>query len=340
MNELVDWCLLQLGVNDHQAQIQPVSGDASFRRYYRLSLEAGSFIAVNAPPATERNESFIHISALLAQVGVHVPTVLAADLERGFLLLTDLGDQLLLPLLDARTVDAYYRSALDTLRMIQTCPLPVGEHALPLYNEALLQQEMSLMPEWFVVGLLERALAPSERALLERTFNQLCQSALEQPAVFVHRDYHSRNLMVGPGEALAVIDFQDAVKGPVTYDAVSLLRDCYVAWPEVRVRQWVGAFRANLKQDGQLSVPDPATFQRWFDWMGLQRHIKVLGIFARLWLRDGKPGYLGDLPLVMHYTLSVAKQYPQLALFVDWLEQEIWPLARAQPWYREPEIRS
>jgi len=335
MNELLEWSRQAGGFSGVEGlAIEPVSGDASFRTYHRLTGIKPTVIAVNSPPATEKNREFVAISALLRQAGVCAPEVLAVDYDRGFMLLSDLGNRLLLPELCGHTVDAYYRQAMDALAHIQRADVDSGGWTLSPYSPALLEQEMSLLPEWFLTGLLEMTLSSADRALLTDTFGALIRSAQEQPQVFVHRDYHSRNLMLLDDGGLGVIDFQDAVVGPVTYDLVSLLRDCYVAWAPDRVTAWALEFRDHAG----LEVSDEV-FKRWFDWMGLQRHLKVLGIFARLWLRDGKPGYLQDLPLVMHYTLSVAASYAQTAEFAGWFEQRVVPLARAQTWYREAEIR-
>jgi len=328
------WCAEALGVALEPLTLQPVAGDASFRRYYRLQGHRPSRIAVHAPPDKEKNLEFLRIAALLRAAGVHAPEVFAHHAGNGFLLIEDFGDRLLLPALDAQSAGPLYAEALATLLRIQHAPTSGEGWELPHYSHALLEQEMRLFPHWYLERLLGLALEPAECALLDALFDRLCAEALAQPQVLVHRDYHSRNLMLLDGGALGVIDFQDAVRGPLTYDLVSLLRDCYVCWPPERVRDWALEHAARATAAGLMPATDAERFLRWFDWMGLQRHIKVLGIFARLWLRDGKQGYLADLPLVMRYTREVAGSYPELADFAHWFDARVLPLAERQDWYR------
>ncbi|MEM8593640.1 MAG: phosphotransferase [Pseudomonadota bacterium] len=315
-----------------EVECTPLSGDASLRRYFRITLNDTSYIAADAPPASEKNPEFVRIAQQLHETDILAPEVLAYDFERGFLLLSDLGDQTLLPLLNDETVDGYYTQSLHLMADMQQ----LSTSDLPAYDRELLLQEMELLPDWFVTKLLNRNLSDAERSMLNDAFNVLIDSALEQPQVFVHRDYHSRNIMVTKAGELAVIDFQDAVVGGMTYDLVSILRDCYIEWPAHLVNNWVNDYYLFALQQGVLE--DQVTlqqFQQWFDWMGLQRHIKVLGIFSRLSLRDKKDGYLNDLPLVLKYTLSVLAQYPeqpQLAALLAWFNDEIVPLALTQPW--------
>ena len=232
-------------------------------------------------------------------------------------------------------VDDHYRRACDLLsRLARLAP---DELDLPAYDRILLEEELGRFSDWFVKGLLGHEPSPDERELMRALFDRLVDSALEQPRVLVHRDFHSRNLMLQPGGELAVIDFQDAVTGPVSYDLVSLLRDCYIQWPAERVRSWALAHRDRLREAGLLQPVDDACFLRWFDWIGLQRHIKVLGTFARLYLRDGKPAYLQDLPLVIEYVREVLNDYadeePAFAAFSQWFEQKLLPkIAAAQEW--------
>ncbi|MBP6381933.1 MAG: phosphotransferase [Pseudomonadales bacterium] len=337
MDALLQWCSkLVEPVAGGTLGLSAVAGDASFRRYYRLAGCEPTRIAVFAPPDKERNLEFTRIAAMLREAGVCAPEVLAHDSANGFLLLSDFGDTLMLGGLDEGSVDGLYARAMDTLVLIQGAATGCEGWQLPAYSGALLRQEMELFPEWYLEGLLGIELEARDEALLQDLFARLVASAREQPQVFVHRDYHSRNLMLLPGGALGVIDFQDAVTGPVTYDLVSLLRDCYVAWPPARVEAWAASFAARAVEAGSMQPVPAATFRRWFDWMGLQRHIKVLGIFARLWLRDGKPGYLGDLPLVMRYTLDVASAYPETAPFAAWFRERVLPLASGQAWFRAP----
>jgi len=334
MDALLQWCAsLVEPLAGRVLSLSTVAGDASFRRYYRLTGCEPSRIAVFAPPDRERNQEFVRIATMLRAAGVHAPEVLACDRAQGYLLLTDFGDTLLLGELDAVSVDALYGRAMDTLLRIQAAATEHEGWHLPLYSDALLRQEMELFPQWYLEQLLGLSLAAEEKNLLDALFARLIASAREQPQVFVHRDFHSRNLMLLPGGELGVIDFQDAVTGPLTYDLVSLLRDCYISWPPERVQEWVSAFAMRLGAAGGLPAVPAATFRRWFDWMGLQRHIKVLGIFARLWLRDGKPAYLRDLPLVMRYTLEVASAYPETEPFACWFRDRVLAVAGRQDWY-------
>lgn len=315
----------------------PVAGDAGFRHYYRLNTRP-SLIAVIAPPDRENNPAFVTKGAALKQAGVHVPAIHAVDYSRGFMVLEDLGDQLFLPLLSLASADALYTAAEKSLVQIQsTAADPV---IFPPYSDQLLMDEMNLFPEWFVNRLLGLELSDSEHRLLADTFAALVASAQAQPRVVVHRDYHSRNLLWMPGDEVGVVDFQDAVAGPFSYDLVSLLKDCYIRWPAAWVRERAvvclrEAWRCHGEPmtAGQAQVDDQQLLT-WFDLMGLQRHLKVLGIFARLWLRDGKPRYLDDLPLVMRYTLEVTQHYTEFSDFHHWFGERLMPAIAAQPWYR------
>lgn len=309
---------------------QPLAGDAGFRRYFRLASEP-PLLAVYSPPTTEPNALFLKLAAHLRQHGVLAPAVAAVDLDRGFLLIEDLGPTLLREVLDNDSVEGLYAEAMNCLLHLQQCPTQPLE--LPAYDRSRLRQEMNLFIEWFVPRLLGHTLDEGELTMLGTWFRRLEDSALEQPQVLVHRDYHSRNLVYRNGSPPGVIDFQDAVSGPITYDLVSLLRDCYVRWPEASVRRWALCYADIATQTGILPPVSEERFLRWFDWMGLQRHIKVLGIFARLSLRDGKHGYLGDLPLVVHYTLDVARRYDEGDEFVAWFERVLMPLVRQQSWW-------
>jgi aminoglycoside/choline kinase family phosphotransferase len=311
-----------------------IAGDASNRRYFRLILGGNSYIVAEAPPATEKNVEFLSVRELLAETGVRVPEIFAADIQRGFILLEDLGDNTLLPFLKTDTVAGYYDSAFEIL--LKMAAVDLSKCALPAYGRNLLDEELSRFDQWFVEALLGHSLSSAERDLIAAFGKLLVGSALEQPRVIVHRDFHSRNLMLSGGDQLAVIDFQDAVAGPVTYDLASLLRDCYIRWPQDRVQEWALDYRRLLLPGGLLEGTDEAQFLRWFDWMGLQRHIKVLGTFARLYLRDGKTGYLDDLPLVIRYTREMLERYaveePVFARFRDWFEGVLVPLIDQQPW--------
>ncbi len=311
-----------------------VAGDASNRRYFRLETSGGNYIVAEAPPATEKNEAFVVVGQLLATAGITVPAVLDIDYARGYLLLQDLGDQTLLPELNADTVDGYYGQAFELLEKLAA--VDVSSLNLPEYDVALLTEELERFPVWFAQALLGLSLNDEEQGLLQKFNRLLLDSALEQPRVVVHRDFHSRNMMLLSSGEMALIDFQDAVVGPITYDLVSLLRDCYVRWPCEQVQGWVLAYRQQLCSRGQWVGDDESQFVRWFDWMGLQRHMKVLGTFARLHLRDGKPGYLHDLPLVIAYVEEIlgkyAQQQPVFAEFKAWFERRVSPLVARQPW--------
>jgi aminoglycoside/choline kinase family phosphotransferase len=295
-----------------EGALEVVSGDASFRRYFRQRLLTGSVIAVDAPLAQEDCMPFVAIARALHEHGLCVPEVLAWSSQEGFMLLTDLGDQILGPELAADTVNMLYGAALTTLVQVQSCP-PPAHYFLPHYDRTRLLNEMSLLTEWFIPQYLGIALSAEQSAICTQQFELISEQVLAQPIVFVHRDYHSRNLMLAPTGELGILDFQDAVTGPITYDLASLLRDAYVSWPEADVRRWVQQYRTELLSNQML---DPAvtveTFQTWFDWVAAQRHLKVAGIFARLYLRDGKSAYLANIPLVLRYLLDEIAPYKAL----------------------------
>ena len=309
LQQLTDW----VRTERPQADLKTASADASFRRYFRVTSGSESWIAMDAPPEKETLEPFIDVTERLLQVSVNAPKIYQRSLDNGFLLLGDLGDTPYLPVLDDDRADSLYEDAFKALLQIQTADTT----DLPVYDKPLLQQEMSLMPEWFFSEHLSISLSDSEKESLQSVFDQLIDMAMQQPQVFVHRDYHSRNLMVTEENNPGVIDYQDAVLGPVCYDLVSLLRDCYIAWPEQQVREWVAKFQSMATQQGLIPETEEQTFQQWFDWIGLQRHIKVLGIFARLNHRDGKAHYLKDLPLTLSYVLSVAAKYPEMKPLIE-----------------------
>ena len=318
------WLASQNRWPEASGPLQTVSGDASFRRYFRLPLQGSSLIAVDAPPAKENSRPFVAIAHALRAHGVAVPQVVAVDFEQGFMLLSDLGDTLLLSCLDAGTVDTLYGQALDVLLHMQDCA-EVTSYALPPYDRRRLLDEMGLFRDWFIGSYLGLVLDDADREHLNNAFNRIADDVLAQPQVFVHRDYHSRNLMLLADGGIGVIDFQDAVTGPITYDLLSLLRDAYVVWPDAQVQGWVAGFAARLRAAGQLEGVDDAQFQRWFDWMGAQRHLKVVGIFARLSLRDGKHGYLEDIPRVFNYLVNEIAAYPELAELSELLHAIILP---------------
>ncbi|HRD64553.1 MAG TPA: phosphotransferase [Candidatus Competibacter sp.] len=299
-------------------RIAPASSDASFRRYFRVWYDGQTRIVMDAPPDKEDCRPFVAIGQAMRGLGLNVPEVLAKDLDRGLLLLTDLGSRQYLAELDERSVPGLYEDALDALARLQVGGDPASP-LLPPYDSALLHREMELFRDWFLGRLLGLELNQDEHRVLDHAFALLTDNALEQPRVWVHRDYHSRNLMVTDPDNPGVLDFQDAVVGAVTYDLVSLLRDCYVSWPRERVESWALAHRARLRALGMSGLDDAEQFLRWFDLMGVQRHLKAIGIFARLNLRDGKPGYLRDIPRTLGYVLAVADRYPDLAALRDLL---------------------
>ncbi|WP_136680195.1 phosphotransferase [Neptunomonas sp. XY-337] len=301
--------------------VKPVSGDASFRRYFRVSSGSDNWIAVDAPPEKEASDIFVQIANSWREAGISVPEVIAADLEQGYMLLEDFGDRLLLPALTNDSVDALYRSAMTELLKIQT--LERGD--LPPYDAVLLQREMLLFSTWFVEEYLALNLTQAEHDCIAAAFHTLQESALEQPAVVAHRDYHSRNLMLKDDDSFGVIDFQDAVYGPITYDLVSLLRDCYVCWPDEDVYSWVESYRLQAQSAALIKDVPAGVFAQWFDLMGTQRHLKAIGIFARLSIRDNKHGYLQDIPRTMGYVVKVAKRYETLHPFAELLTTRILP---------------
>lgn len=296
------------------------SSDASFRSYWRLADGRHSWIVMDAPPERENLAPFVDIAGRLHAAGLLVPQILAEDRAQGFLLLTDFGDRTYLPELHGDSVDRLYGSALEALLRMQ---LKVDTDGLPPYDEQRLRAELELLPTWFVQQHLGGWADCAALEAMELAFRRLLESALEQPVAFVHRDFHSRNLMI-VGERLdgppGILDFQDAVRGPLTYDLVSLLKDCYIRWPAERVRDWAEAHRERLRAHG-WALPGPTRWRRWFDWIGVQRHLKVLGIFARLNYRDGKPGYLKDLPRVLAHVLETCSRYGELAPLGEWLER-------------------
>jgi aminoglycoside/choline kinase family phosphotransferase len=332
------WVFDDLGFTG--CMLAPASADASFRRYFRITRDADTYIVMDAPPDREQLGPFIRVAALLAGIGLNVPTILARDLPRGLLLLSDLGTRQYLDELPANgAADPLYGDALRALESLQLAHPDVARE-LPRYTEALLMGEMDLMPEWFLKRHLQIDLPAAELAALRRVFETLAQEAASQPQVIVHRDYHSRNLLVSAHHNPGIIDFQDAVWGPLTYDLVSLLKDCYIAWPAARVRAWVLGHRERLRQCGLALPGDERDFLRAFDLMGLQRHIKVLGIFARLYYRDGKPQYLKDLPRVLQYVKDTASEYPDMAPLAQLLARRIEaPFEEAQQRVRASEVR-
>ena len=292
--------------------LTPASADASFRRYFRIESKNPEFrtlIIMDAPPQYEPLDAFIKVDLLLSKAGLNVPNILEQDIEHGFLLLNDLGNKTYLAELNNESADYLYKDATNALVQMQLASKP---NVLPNYDEALLQRELDLFPEWYLKKHLHIQLNELLEAQLKKSFELIIANNLAQAKVYVHRDYHSRNLMVTNKSNPGVIDFQDAVYGPITYDAASLWRDAYIAWPEERVIDWVIKFWEDGRRAGLLMPTDFGQFYRDFEWMGLQRHLKVLGIFARLSHRDGKDGYLKDIPLVLEYAIACANRYIEL----------------------------
>jgi len=307
---LQDWARQQLEWPD--ASLTPASADASFRRYFRVQHSGDSYILMDAPPEQEDCAPFVQVSKLFLALGLHVPEILAWDVEQGFLLLSDLGSRLYLDELNEGNVDRLYGDALGALATLQSCG-PV-DSSLPAYDRKLLMFEMSLFKDWLLGTHLDISLDDKQQVQLQQSFERLADSALQQPRVCVHRDYHSRNLMVSAYHNPGILDYQDAVVGPMTYDLVSLLRDCYIGWPRRRVEAWALGYYELAEQTGILRPVevDEQRFLHWFDWMGVQRHLKAAGIFARLNHRDGKPGYLDDIPRTLAYVEEVSSRYPEL----------------------------
>ncbi len=314
-----------LGNRDPTMEV--ASADASFRSYWRVRDGNTSWIVMDAPQPQEDIRPWLDIGARLRAAGLHAPEVFAADPQRGFVLMEDLGTRTYLPELNAGSADALYGDALAALLRMQTT---VDASDLPRFDATKTIPEMELMPQWFLQEHLGLALDCGEWDIIENAFRVLADCIDGQPQHFMHRDYHSRNLLVADSNSPAIIDFQGAMLGPITYDLASLLRDCYIAWPIENVDAWVGRYHQRLVDAGLVTV-DGAHFRRWFDLTGLQRHIKVLGLFCRLWYRDGKAGYLADLPLVLDYVLTVARLYPQLVDFSTLLQRAIGSRDITQP---------
>jgi aminoglycoside/choline kinase family phosphotransferase len=315
-NQLIDW-LSSLYPNQ-TFTIAPASADASFRRYFRATFADGSTrVVMDAPPQHEDCRPFLHVAKLFENAGTHVPHVYAQDLEQGFLLLSDLGNTTYLQRFPSGKPGQLYDDATDALIKIQ---LASKENELPPYDEALLRRELNLFPEWYIAKHLGVILNEKQQSKLEEVFKRILANNLAQPCVYVHRDYHSRNLMLSepnPG----ILDFQDAVYGPITYDLASLFKDAYIKWEEEEIMDWLIRYWEKARKAGLPVREDFGEFYRDYEMMGVQRHIKVLGIFARLYHRDGKDGYLKDMPLVMDYLRRACERYidlkPLLVLLME-----------------------
>ncbi|MGI9222049.1 MAG: aminoglycoside phosphotransferase family protein [Woeseiaceae bacterium] len=320
---MIDWLSNIEGV----AGIDPVpaSEDASFRRYFRLRSTPQSFIVMDAPPTQEDSTPFLRIAACLESMQLNAPRIIEADIDLGFLLLTDLG---VLPYLDVlnqapESADDLYSDAMRALLQMQQRGTAY-QATLPPYDESLLRLELSLFHDWLCEKYLGIEFSKDEQAQWQWVCDQLVANALDQPQVFVHRDYHSRNLMRTDADNPGILDFQDAVEGPYTYDLVSLLKDCYIRWPAGKVRDWALAFYRQLDEELRQHS-DAETFIRHFELMGVQRHLKAAGIFTRLNLRDGKPGYMADIPRTLDYIIELAPRHPQLEFLIGLIEQRCLP---------------
>jgi len=314
-SELKCWVESRLSLSP--LELEPASADASFRRYFRVRSAGQSFIVMDAPPAHEDCRPFVQIAGLMAEAGLNVPRVIAEDFARGFLLLSDLGTAGYLQALNADSADALFRDAIDALLRWQLASKP---GVLPPYDRALLTRELMLFPDWYVGRHRALTLNAAQSAALDSAFKLILENNLAQPAVYVHRDFMPRNLMVAspnPG----VLDFQDAVYGPVTYDLASLFKDAFISWDEERVLDWTVRYWEKAKRAGLPVAADFGEFYRDFEWMGLQRHLKVLGIFARLNYRDGKSSYLEDTPRFIGYVRAVAGRYAALRPLLTLLDE-------------------
>jgi len=290
--------------------LEPICGDASFRQYYRLTINDKTLIAVDSPAQNQKNHEFVEYAQLLLNAQLLAPEVIAVDYQQGFMCLSDLGDELLFSQLNAQSMSAWYGKALSLLPQLQT--IDTKSASLPVYDADFIEQENQIFSQWLVKEHLALSLSEDQQALLQSTYSLLIENNLAQPQVAMHRDFHSRNLML-LNENIAIIDFQDMVLGPITYDAVSLLRDCYCRWPDTDIER----LKREYFELCQLENVNWAEFSTWFDLTGLQRHIKAAGIFARLYHRDGKSAYLKDIPRTLDYIIDIAGQYPNLQTFSE-----------------------
>ncbi|KGP63096.1 phosphotransferase [Legionella norrlandica] len=318
-NALKEW--LTQTIKQEDFVLVPLAGDASFRRYFRIRYNGLTQIVIDAPPEKENIGAFLTIANILNQAKIPVPKIIAINEKYGFLLLSDLGDQLLLNKLRNDTADNYYHHAIDLLLQIQQCP--TADPNLPPFDKAFMLKEMNLCLEWFFNAYLSLELNQKEVLLFQESIAWVANEVAKQPLVFIHRDYHSRNLMLVENQhsCLATIDFQDAMEGPLTYDLVSLLKDCYISWPREKILDWVTYFYKKCPTATIYSLPE---FIRAFDLCGLQRHLKVLGVFCRLYLRDNKAGYLNDLPLTLKYVLECTEMYEELRPFFNFFQQRVY----------------
>jgi aminoglycoside/choline kinase family phosphotransferase len=316
------WLTTACKLADHQLEV--MAGDASFRRYFRVRAGSQRYVLMDAPPERETGcRSFVAIANSLRQAGLQAPAIIASDVEQGLLLLSDFGDRLYLRELTDSNVDHLYGQALDALAVLERST--ITGCVIPPFTADFMYQELQLSKDWFLCQYLGLNLDTDTEAMLADFFHLLAASAAAQPQVLMHRDYHSANLMVLADGQVGILDFQDAFQGPVTYDLVSLLRDCYIAWPNARVLQWALSYKARLPQLANVSDSE---FIRWFDLMGVQRHLKALLTFARKWLRDANPNYLQHIPRTLQYLATVTPRYPDCHAFAAWLQTVVLPAAQ------------
>ncbi len=300
--------------------LHEIAGDASFRRYFRLHSGTQTYMVMDASQQRDCFEPFVAIAKALHPLGLEVPQILAEDITQGFMLISDFGDQQYLSVLNENNADALYKTALQSLTLMQACR-KVPNWTLPAFDHSFMLRELKEFKHWFVERYLELPLTTQEETLLQTTFDRLCSTAGQQPQVFIHRDYHSANLMVLPDKQAGILDFQDASIGPLTYDLVSLLRDCYIDWPDEKVQTWAGHYYELLFDGQHLKAISKEQFLSWFDWMGLQRHMKALFIFARKYLRDRVPRYLHYLPRTLNYVVKISARYPELRAFHHYVRE-------------------
>lgn len=320
--ELSQW--LESHFSASNLSLIPLTGDAGFRRYFRFFYHNQSYIAVDAPANLSNNQAFVNVQQMLQAVEVNVPNIVAVDLKQGFLCLSDFGDTVLAERLCTENMQQHYAKAIIELNKMLKFQDILLEH-LPVYDAEFIATELAIFSEWLLEKHLAIYLNADEKIALNLCFDNLVSAIIEQPSVFMHRDYHSRNIMLLPEDELGIIDFQDAVKGPVIYDLVSLLRDCYVRWPN----ELIAPLMEDYRQKVQNYLPDEnlskEKWQYWFDLTGLQRHIKASGIFARLHHRDNKSGYLADIPLTLTYIQDVSAQYDKLSFLDELITKRVIP---------------
>jgi aminoglycoside/choline kinase family phosphotransferase len=310
--------------SDDNIQLTPLTGDAGFRCYYRFSHKGTSFIAVDAPPEKSNNDAFVFMQESLMKQNILVPEIVAVDLSLGFFCLADFGETLLADILTSENMSMIYQKAIEILPTLQSA-LSKSTAEIPHYDNAFVELELNIFPEWLLTEHLSLTLTDIEQKQLKHCFSILTENIMSQPQVLIHRDYHSRNIMVLKNKELGIIDFQDAVIGPITYDIVSLLRDCYLKWPDEKVTLLLNSYIDLVANQYSLTHITREQWQRWFDLTGIQRHIKASGIFARLNYRDNKGGYLNDIPLTLSYIVEITERYPELSFIHQLLLNKVIP---------------